>query len=116
MVVLPCNNPPVVDTIVAGTTIKVPVSPTDTTLIHSTAAPDTFTVRVAAHEMDTAIGDAIISYLWEYLDGNLNNATSTSNTFTYMSADTTYIDTVSLTIKDKYNAENRHKIIITFTK
>lgn len=116
LVVLPCNNPPVVDTIVAGTTIKVPVSPTDTTLIHSTVAPDTFTVRVAAHEMDTAIGDAINSYLWEYLDGNLNNATSTSNTFTYMSADTTYIDTVSLTIKDKYNAENRHKIIITFTK
>ena len=114
LITLQCNNPAVVDTIVAGTTIIIPALLTDTLHNHSTAAPDTFTVRVAAHEIDT--GDGINSYLWEYLDGNQNNATSVSTSFTYMSADTSYIDTVSLTIKDSYNAETRHKIIISFSK
>ncbi len=116
LLILPCNNPPIVDTLIADITEKVPVSPTDTIFTYSTSAPDSFAVRVVSHDMDSAMGDAVNSYLWRYKDKNFNNATSTSSSFSYVSADSAYVDTVSLTIKDKYNSENRQKIIITFTK
>jgi hypothetical protein len=116
LMILPCNNPPVVDSISAGASVKVPVSPDDTVFSVSKAAPGSFLAKVVAHDMDTAIHDDVASYLWQYKDANLNSATSTSSSFMYAGADTTYVDTVSLTIRDKFNTVTRQKMIITFTK
>lgn len=114
LLTITCNNPPTIDSIRVKDTLFVPVSQANLIFNYSINAPDTFAVEVYAQEMDTTLNDAVVSYLWEYLDGNLNNATSVSTAFTYMSADSAYVDNVTLTVKDKFNLASKPKINITF--
>ena len=114
LLTITCNNPPAIDSIRVKDTLFVPVSQANLIFNYSINAPDTFAVEVYAQEMDTTLNDAVVSYLWEYLDGNLNNATSVITAFTYMGADSAYVDNVTLTVKDKFNLASKPKINITF--
>ncbi len=115
--ILMCNNLPVIDSIRVSDTLFIPVSAGDTVFYTDTfSAPDTFDLTINAHEMDTALSDVITSYLWIYKNANLVATTSTAPTFTYISADSTYNDTVRVRVTDRYNSINRRKVIITFKK
>jgi hypothetical protein len=81
----------------------------------SRKAADTFTVRMYGRELDTALKDTLTSQ-WRYKNASFKLTTSYAGYIKYISADSTYADTVIVTLSDKQKAQNRRKIIISFTR
>ncbi len=114
LISLPCNNTPLIDSIRVGAKVffvKLTDSIYDTIL-----APDTFTVKPKAYDIDSTFLNDIISYSWRYKNQSLQVTTSTADSIVYMSASQAYLDTVSITITDKFKAKKVKKIFLKFTQ
>lgn len=107
------NNPPVIDTIILDDTTIVP-GLTDTLFFYSDSLADTFTIRINAFDLDTSTMNDSVSYLWNYRDRNLNPAVAYIDSIIYIPALTMYSDTITITVSDKYNGQDKRRIIATF--
>ncbi|MFW5775179.1 MAG: hypothetical protein ACOCW2_02720, partial [Chitinivibrionales bacterium] len=114
IVVLVNNSFPIIDSMRLNDISFVPVGRDDSLFYYESIAPDTIAFESFAHDPD--VGDDI-SPEWQFRDQKQKlRVFKDRPSIEYISADSTYTDTVVLRVRDNRDATDTKKILMIFSK
>ena len=107
-IILTVANSPVLDSTLFDTTVSIGW-PT----VKSISSSDSVPIKVYASDSDIA---DLLTYRWEYHNQNSDTTSSAIDSIYYISADSNYVDTIHLTVTDKYGLSLVKSMLLNIVK
>lgn len=117
-IIVSCNNTPVIYRINVGAKSFYPAWNSDTIYTvasDSSKTPGNFVVQAYARDIDTVSGD-LMSFEIHYKNNFIMNTVALSDSIYYISADSTYVDTMMFIVFDTYSRSDTQRVVLSFTK